>query len=1161
MRNRFLVLLTLCACLFCVLGPAARPAHGQAATTGGIAGTVTDQTGAVVPGADITVTEVATGIKHTTKSDSVGRYEILALPSNEAHMNVSVSKQGFQTFVSQDVVIDPSTHVTVNAALQVGTGTTEVTVTATAVQVNTQSGESAGVIAGDEVSTLQLNGRDWRDLSKLIPGMNDLNIGHTSLGGGLNGGNNVSVNGLDTSENMYTTDGAYNVNTGSMGNENVLQPVDSISEFKVIKDNYSARYGWAGGAQFMVATKSGTKDFHGNGYDYLRNDKVDSRNFFNTSTPVLKQNIFGGSIGGPVFIPGHYNTDKSKTFFFSNEEFRIRHDAVAATGSLPTQAMRNGDFSQDPYLISQGISGLTTDSTSQAILASEFPGVNCMPSKTSINSSCFDPNSVALMNHLWPLPNYGGPTSFVNYLDAGVETVDQQDYTERIDHRFNDKYTLMARMSYETETDSLPYLSWGPNPAPNETNAFKETGFNNMMQFTANINPTTINQLTFTQTDDKPVLTITGAYRKDLSSPLTINLPYGLSADNTARLPNINMGQGWSGQGDATLPEYASDQENVVADDFTKIKGGHTLQAGVMLVWGIKRQSNFAQTEGEYAYSGVHTGDAEADYLLGLDASFFQNNTRLRSYSRYHQDEAYFQDDWKINRKFTLNYGVREFYFSPDTTEGNGISDFSPALYNPATAPVVNLNGTLLTNAALQPLTSTGTIANTIDGIAVLSGFQPTSRFPLAIPTAGIPNGWYTTKPHFGPRVGFAWDPWGNGKQALRGGYGVGYGRIPFGNYACQLGNPPFESSVTLLNGAMTTPAIGAPGAPTAQGICSLGPPNVNYVPTQQQSYSVTAEREIVPGGVLTLAYVGSHTNDYRAGYDTNFPLPVATPTQNIAGSSCLSAGETLNPSGGFAFDPCINAGTTSSAYTRPIQGYNNISTSSGYAGAWPAMGNYHALQAGYRYVSHKGLTLTFAYTWQHALTNNWSQISGIQNTRNIKAEYGQPGFGQHQLFNASYIYQLPFLKGRTDFTAKALGNWTFSGITSFISGAPNTIGMSTAAPGLTTRPNCIGSMGGPKTRVDWFNTSAFANVPNGYFGNCANGTVYGPGLEVWDWALFKTFPVKERVKIQLRFEAFNIWNHTNFTGLSTGYGSGSFASLNSALDPRQLEGALRIQF
>ena len=295
MRTRCLVLLTLGVCLLCVLGPAARPAHGQAATTGVILGTVTDQTGGVVPDADVTVTEVATGIKHNTKTDAEGRYEILALPSNEAHMNVTISKQGFETFVSQDVIIDPSSRVRVNAVLRVGAAQTEVTVTAAAVQVNTQSGESSDVVAGEEVATLQLNGRDWRDLSKLSPGVYDENTGMASRGGGLNGGNNVSTNGLDTSQNMYTTDGAYNMNTGSMGNENVLQPIDSISEFKVIKDNYSARYGFAGGAQFMVATKSGTKEFHGNAYDYLRNDAVDARNFFTPTTPTLKQNIFGGS--------------------------------------------------------------------------------------------------------------------------------------------------------------------------------------------------------------------------------------------------------------------------------------------------------------------------------------------------------------------------------------------------------------------------------------------------------------------------------------------------------------------------------------------------------------------------------------------------------------------------------------------------------------------------------------------------------------------------------------------------------------------------------------------------------------------------------------------------------------------------------------------------
>ena len=274
-------------------------------------------------------------------------------------MNVTISKQGFETFVSQDVVIDPSAHVQVNAILRVGSAQTEVTVTATSVQVNTQTGESSGVIAGEEVSELQLNGRDLRDLSALIPGINDLNAGKGAVGVGFTSSQALSVNGLDQSQNMYTTDGAYNMNTGSMGNENTLQPVDSISEFKVIKDNYSARYGWQAGAQFMVATKSGTKDFHGNAYDYLRNDTVDANNWFNNAggrDPMtsLRQNIFGGSIGGPVYIPGHYNTDKSKTFFFSNEEFRIRHGGVSVLGAIIPQAMRNGDFSADPTLSNRG---------------------------------------------------------------------------------------------------------------------------------------------------------------------------------------------------------------------------------------------------------------------------------------------------------------------------------------------------------------------------------------------------------------------------------------------------------------------------------------------------------------------------------------------------------------------------------------------------------------------------------------------------------------------------------------------------------------------------------------------------------------------------------------------------------------------------------------
>ncbi|MGH9067673.1 MAG: carboxypeptidase regulatory-like domain-containing protein, partial [Acidimicrobiales bacterium] len=329
MKNKFMAVFASCICLIFVLGPSAGPARGQAAITGAIVGTVTDPSGAVVPGAAVTVTEAATGIKHTTRTDARGRYEILALPSNEAHMNVTVTMPGFETFVSQDVIIDPDTHVRVNAALTVGATNTKVTVNAAAIRVNTQSGTSSGVIAGDEVSELQLNGRDFRDLAALVPGVNDLNAGHGAVGVGFTSEQALSVNGLDQFQNLFTTDGAYNMNTGSMQGENVLQPVDSISEFRILKDNYSAKYGWLGGAQFLVTTKSGTKDFHGNAYDYVRNQALDANNWFNNAANAplssLRQNIFGGSVGGPFYIPGHYNTNKSKTFFFTNVEFRIRH--------------------------------------------------------------------------------------------------------------------------------------------------------------------------------------------------------------------------------------------------------------------------------------------------------------------------------------------------------------------------------------------------------------------------------------------------------------------------------------------------------------------------------------------------------------------------------------------------------------------------------------------------------------------------------------------------------------------------------------------------------------------------------------------------------------------------------------------------------------------
>ncbi|MBZ5563285.1 MAG: carboxypeptidase-like regulatory domain-containing protein [Acidobacteriia bacterium] len=1163
-KGRFLSIGVL-VCLAAYVCVGVQTARGQAAATGAILGTVTDPSGAAVPDAEVTATDTATGSAHSTYTNAAGLYDIEALPAAGTLYNLTVKKDGFKTSTQQGVRLDPGARVSVNAKLQLGTTVSEVTVVAAAVHVDTTSGASAGTIRGTEVDDLQLNGRDFRGLALLVPGVNSTAITGSPVGGGaLNGGGltgetPISVNGLGREMNNYTTDGAYNMNTGNMINLNVVQPIDSIAEFSILKDNYNAKYGTAGGAAIMLATKSGTREFHGSAYDFLRNNSLDSRNFFSPTTPILKQNIFGGSIGGPVYIPGHYNTDKTKTFFFVSEEFRRRHVGTVLRGAMIPDAMRNGDFSNSPTL---GTGGLTLDASSAATLTQLYPGVNCLPDSTHLNPACFDPNAVLLMKKYWPAPNNlaGG---FNNYINSGVEIFDGEDHTYRIDHNISEKYRLLARVSYENVRDNPPALTWGANPAPTSTQTIKTTGFNNMLQFTADINPTTINQFTWTQTYDKPRLLAQHIFLSDVSG-LNINMPFGV-ADPGKRIPNINMASGWAGITNGGLPIYASDGEQVLSEDFTKVKGTHTIQAGTMFIWGVKRQDNFSDANGNYSFSGVHANDPVADFLLGLDSSFDQNNTRLRGYFRYHQSESYIQDDWRVKPHLTLNLGVRAVYFSSDKIQGNGVSDFDPRKYDPAQAPVVNTDGTLLTDAAGQPITSSGAVANLLDGVVFPQSFKGGNGIPGGTP--GIPDGIFTTSVHFAPRIGFAWDVFGDGKTSVRGGYGVGYGRIPFAMYNNDLGNTPFEKAITLLNGSLSQPALGASTPPpTTQGIGTIGfPPGAEYNPVMIQTWSLTVERQVLTNGVFNIAYVGSGARNVPGGIDRNFPLPVAAPS--IGDPNCLQAGQTI-PSGGFNFDPCLNRGLVSADITRPYQGWSGINAAANSAAQYNGTSNYHSLQAGFNYRAAKSLTLTAAYTYGRVLTDVANRGfdarqtgNGAQNPYNFKAEYGPPGYDRTHIFTSGYVWNLPVLKGRTDLLGKAFGDWTFSGLTVIESGFAFAPGMSTSTNGLAGRPNCVGSASGPKNVGQWFNTSAFVAPAFGFFGNCGTGLIRGPGENTWNWALYKTFPVGERLKVQFRSEFFNIWNHTNFAGVSTGLGAGDFGQVTSALDPRIIEFALRMDF
>src|SRR5579863_2518050 len=328
------LLLSTCA----VFSPTVR---AQVAAAGAIVGTVTDATGAIVPDAEVTATNNATQQKRTVQSNAQGFYAIESLLA--ANYDLTVKKVGFQTFTAQNVTVDAGARVQMNASLTVGTEATQIQVQAEALAVETASSESGGVIAGHQIENLQLNGRNFQMLAMLVPGVNNTNGAQEMGGGGLTQNNPISVNGVGTEFTNFLQDGTFNMNTGCQCGLDVTSPIETISEFRIVKDNFSAKYPLSGSANIMVETKTGSNSFHGVGYEYLRNDALDARNFFDGSqkTP-LRQNIFGFEVGGPI--------RKNKTFFMGSEDFRRRSKGDTLRGAFPTSAMRSGDFSASPTL-------------------------------------------------------------------------------------------------------------------------------------------------------------------------------------------------------------------------------------------------------------------------------------------------------------------------------------------------------------------------------------------------------------------------------------------------------------------------------------------------------------------------------------------------------------------------------------------------------------------------------------------------------------------------------------------------------------------------------------------------------------------------------------------------------------------------------------------
>jgi hypothetical protein len=1110
-------------------------------TSGTIFGTAKDPSGALLANATVTVTNPANGVKRTVTTSENGSFVAPNLPPGK--YTITVEAPGFQKLEKTDVILSAADRLNAgDFVLSVGTSSESVTVAADVgqVQLQSNSGERSDVITGKQLNDVAINGRNVLDYMKLIPGVSGTFDGHASGTGGID---SFSINGSRTNQHEFTIDGASNVDTGNNGGTHVTLNTDAIEEVKVLTSNYQAEFGKAAGGQIAITTKSGSNQWHGNGRLFHRHEGLNANEWFNkkdqlqadtphNDPPIYRYNYVGYQLGGPI--------RKDKLFVFWSQEFYRQFVPSGGVTQFytPTDLERLGDFSQS----------FNGDGTPIVIAGPGITNNKIDPTQLPAAQQAVFAQVQKILN-LFPLPNVSGfgPTQNYNYSNSFSAHDPRREDILRVDYQLNGKNRLYGRWIHNSDTATAPFENF-PGPfgifACSSAINFiggctqKHPGWNFSANLVSTITPSLLNEFSV---GPSHTLSLAESVNGNISrgkNGIDMQLLFPLSPDQSIPdmgfngLTNVNFAGSYLG---GTPWKQANTTINV-NDNLTWVRHNHTLKTGIFYqrnrkdqpAWGnINGQFNFGvgPTSGGTCPGGAGTctlGDPLASALLGDFDSFSQSTARPLGKFRYNQVEFYLQDTWKISSRLTLDYGMRFAWIPPQYDANNQVALFDPSAYNPANAVQIDSGGNIIPGSG-----------NPLEGMKFTQNNE--------IPTGG----WNSRGIMPEPRFGFAYDMLGNHKTILRGGAGMMHDRTQ-GNliFNTVFNNPALVQTAAVGSGNITNlPTL---QASFGNGVLSniLGAAKNGKVPTVY-SFSLGVQHEIAAGTTFDLAYVGSASRHLVTARDINtipngYAFTLAAQDPNACGwNGTVGADPYLLPeyaAAGYSYSGICAYGRSS--YTNaplvPFKGYGQIQYLQ-----FDGTSNYNSLQASLQRRFSKGFTLGVVYTWSKSLTTATSD-QDMQDPLNPRGlDYRAAGWDRTHVFAANYVLDLPNVTkhfGGPKWLSYITDNFQLSGVTQVMSGTPVDLNNNWAGePGAQDGSNMWGA------KPLYFTLDSRQNPIYPTIGTHIRGSrdlLRNGGMQTWDMSLFKNLPLgsNEARSLQLRLEAFNVFNHPNFSDKFYGF-------------------------